>query len=138
MTQIAGGGVTLIGTHDNSSYLTFLISGSVDSTCVGKAVTQDSTTANTVKLCGDGDLIVGKIVQFEDRVVEGVKVVSVMPANGARTPMRLTYTGAAPTLGASVVGSATAGVVKASTAIVGNRVWEVDTGTTTVVVTLPG
>lgn len=68
---------------------TRFISGTVDASCVGKAVTIDNTADATVKLAGDGDPIYGRIFQYEDRSQENVKVVSVerkfikrLPKNG--------------------------------------------------------
>lgn len=53
------------------------ITGTVDATCVGKAVAIDTNAAGSVKLAGDGDAVYGRIFQYEDRTQEGVKVVTV-------------------------------------------------------------
>jgi hypothetical protein len=58
---------------------TYFITGNPSPTdIVGKAVSLDTTTRGAVKLAADGDLIVGRIYQYEDRTQQGGgKVVSV-------------------------------------------------------------
>lgn len=58
---------------------TYFITGNPSPTdIVGKAVALDTTTSGAVKLAADGDLIVGRIYQYEDRTQQGGgKVVSV-------------------------------------------------------------
>jgi len=101
---------------------TYYVSGSVTADDVGKAVALDTTAANTVKLAGDNDIIFGRLETFEDRAVLGVKVGTVARKFKDIVP----YTGTAPTIGQSVTGSATAGVVKVATSqdITDNRVVE--------------
>lgn len=68
-TQIALDG------YDFPEYqLTFKISGSPVAADVGKALSIDTAAANTVKLAADGDRIIGYLMSFEDRVIEGQKV----------------------------------------------------------------
>lgn len=55
---------------------TRFITGTVDASCVGKAVAIDNTADGSVKLAGDGDEVYGRIYQYEDRTQEGVKVVT--------------------------------------------------------------
>lgn len=101
---------------------TYLISGSVTLADVGKAVALDTSAANTVKLAGDNDVIFGRLETYEDRAVLGVKVGAV----SRKFKDLLQYTGTAPTIGQSVTGSATPGVVKVATSqdIKDNRVVE--------------
>lgn len=66
--------VALAGYDFPDAQLTFKISGSPVAADVGKAVSQDTATANTVKLAADGDEIIGYLMTFEDRTVEGQKV----------------------------------------------------------------
>ena len=68
-TQIA-----LDGYDFPEAQLTCKISGSPVAANVGLAVSQDATAANTVKLAADNDEIVGYLMTFEDRVIEGQKV----------------------------------------------------------------
>lgn len=69
-----GNGVTFKGFFFEDAQFTAYMSGSVTKADEGKAVTQDTTAANTFKLSGDGDPIHGRLEVFEDRVQEGVKV----------------------------------------------------------------
>lgn len=57
--------VSLVSIKDEHSNRTFLISGSVTKADEGKAVSLDTTAANTVKLAGSGDVIVGRLEVFE-------------------------------------------------------------------------
>lgn len=90
---------------------TYKISGAVTAADVGKAVTIDRTAANTMKLAGDNDPVFGRLETFEDRTQEGIKVGAVSRKFRANLPSTGTLT-----VGDNVTGSATAGVVKASTA----------------------
>lgn len=54
--------------------LTFKLKSDIVAADVGKAVVQDTSAANTVKLAGDGDAIMGALSSFEDRTIEGQKV----------------------------------------------------------------
>lgn len=101
---------------------TYFISGTVTTDDVGKAVSLDTTAANTVKLAADNDIIFGRLEAYEDRAVLGVKVATV----ARKFKDILPYTGTAPTIGQSVTGSGTAGVVKVATTqdIKDNRVVE--------------
>jgi hypothetical protein len=94
---------------------TRFISGTVDASCVGKAVTIDTTAAGTVKLAGEGDAVYGRIFQYEDRSQEGVKVVSVE----RKFIKRLPKSAAAIAIGDHVVGTlvnSVGGFVKTGTA----------------------
>lgn len=50
---------------------TYNISGTVDQTSLGKALTQDTSAASTFKLAGDGDPIDGRLWSYEDRTQQG-------------------------------------------------------------------
>lgn len=107
----------------NDFMFTYSISGAVTAADVGKAVALDTTAANTVKLAGDNDIIFGRLETYENRAVLGMVVGTVARKFKDIVP----YTGTAPTIGQSVTGSATAGVVKVATTqnIVDNRVVEI-------------
>lgn len=112
---------------------TMLVSGTVTAADVGKAVALDTTAPNTVKLAGDNDAIFGRLETFEDREQEGIKVGAV-----SRKFRTVLPTAAAVTVGAEVVGSATAGAVKPAgtqpaEGLKSNRVIEVLTGNRAVV-----
>lgn len=92
---------------------TYLISGTVTDNDVGKAVTLDTTAANTVKLAGAGDAIFGRLEVYEDRAVLGLKVASVAREFKDLIPIATGLTGFdVVAVGDTVVGSA-AGLVKA-------------------------
>lgn len=68
-TQIALNG------YDFPDYqLTCKISGAPVAADVGKAVSQDAANANSVQLAADNAPIIGYLMTFEDRIVEGQKV----------------------------------------------------------------
>lgn len=69
-----GNGVTLAGLPNEDAQRTFLVSGTVTQADIGKAVTLDTAAANTVKLAGDNDVILGRLESYEDRTAEGIKV----------------------------------------------------------------
>lgn len=60
-------------THNDFHY-PFHLAAAVTAADVSKAMALDTTAPNTVKVAGDGDQIIGKLVTFENRVVEGIKV----------------------------------------------------------------
>lgn len=111
MAGLIGQGVTLNGYYDEESVHTFIITGTVTANDVGKAVTLDTTQANSVKLAGDGDPIFGKMMQFEDRSVEGIKVAAVCRRFSAPLPIK---TGATVNIGDTLVGGGS-GTVKSKT-----------------------
>ena len=95
-------GVTIKGSIPDNN-LTFVLDDTIVEADEGKLVTQDTTAANKVKLCGDGDEILGKLFRYEDRVVERVKVGSVILVGGLEFPAASGYT---PAIGDKVVGAA--------------------------------
>lgn len=108
MSGVIGEGVSLRGTYFEDFHLVYNISGTVVAGDVGKAVTLDTTAANTAKLAGDGDVILGVLISYENRVQEGVKVGTV----AEKFILTLPYTGTIPAIGVQVVGGTTAGSVK--------------------------
>lgn len=104
-----GEGISHRGLISEVFHFPFYITGTVTLDDVGKAVTYDTTAAKSVKLAGAGDPVVGSLVSYEDRVVEGIKVATVALKGGFQ------FTKAAGTdtivIGDTVVGSATAGEV---------------------------
>lgn len=95
----------------NDFAFTYLLEASIVAADVGKAVTLDTSAANTVKLAGDNDVTFGRLETFEDRVSLGIKVGAV----ARKFKDKLPKSAAAITVGQSVTGSATAGSVKAAT-----------------------
>lgn len=66
--------VTLAGFHMEDWSLTFYLDSAITAADIGKAVSKNGTTANSVKLAADGDVVIGRLASFEDRTVEGIKV----------------------------------------------------------------
>lgn len=95
-------GVTLKGTVPDNN-LTFVLNSAMTEDNEGFLVTQDTTAANTVKLCGDGDEIVGRLLRYENRVVENIKVGSVQLVGGMEFPVA---SGTTLNVGDKVVGAA--------------------------------
>lgn len=62
--------VSLRGFHFEDASLTVKLQAGITQNDVGKAVSM-TTVANTFKLSGDGDVILGRLVSVEDRTVEG-------------------------------------------------------------------
>lgn len=105
---------------------TYNISGVVTQADLGKAVTQDTTAPNTMRLAADGEAIQGRLFSLELRTASGLQVGTVERKFKARVPK----TAPAIALGNEVVGSATLGAVKATAAqptehLKSNRVIEV-------------
>lgn len=95
-------GVTLKGSIPDNN-LTFVLDDAIVEADEGKLVTQDTSAANKVKLCGDGDEILGKLFRYENREVERVKVGSVIMVGGLEFPVA---EGVTLAIGDKVVGAA--------------------------------
>lgn len=76
---------------------------------VGKAFMLDTSGPNKMKLTTDNAVIDGRLYSFEDRSQQGGSKVGAVER---KLRCRLAYTGAAPTVGQTVSGSATPGIVK--------------------------
>lgn len=110
---VIGKGVSLRGIVHEDFHYTFNVKSTITADDVGKPVTLDATAARTVELAGDGDVVIGVLASFEDRTTEGVKVGAVALKGG----FKLTgVSGHTIAVGGTVVGSATAGQVKAAVA----------------------
>lgn len=117
-----GVGVSLRGIEHEEFHYPFLLASGITASDAGKAVALDTTAANTVKLAGDGDQVLGKLVTVENRVTEGVLVGTVALKGG----FKFTKSGTV-LVGASVVGAG-GGAVKTATAnYAANMVVEVGT-----------
>lgn len=123
-----GQGVTLRGFYNEAWQFTMNISGVIDrAQDIGKVVSQDITVANTAKLAGDNDVLIGTLRSYENRVQEGLKVGVV----GMKDFVSVPTTGVIA-IGDSICGSATPGVAKKAAAPNNTRVVEVGTGTAVV------
>jgi hypothetical protein len=66
--------VTLAGYSFEDSMLTFNLATGITAAHVGRAVSVDTSVANTVKLAADGDEIIGRLETVELRTQEGSSV----------------------------------------------------------------
>ena len=85
MAQI--GTISLSGIFHEDAQYTFLLASGITEADVGKAVALDTSAANTVKLAGDGDAVLGRLEIVEDRVNEGILVGTVATQGGYRFPV---------------------------------------------------
>lgn len=129
--SVIGQGISLRGMIHNDFHYPFMISGTVTAADLGKPVTLDKTAANTVKIAGDGDTILGQLVTYEDRKVEGVKVATVALRGGWAFKVK---SGDALAIGDTAVGAG-AGEIKKATAndLNQNVVVEISGGVATVI-----
>ncbi|CCV12943.1 hypothetical protein [Mesorhizobium sp. STM 4661] len=100
--------VSLAGFHFEDFSLTFKLTAGIVAADVGKAVAISAAAANTVKLAGDGDYIVGRLATVEDRTIEGTLVGAVELKFANTLPIKV---GQVVVVGGSVVGAG-AGEVK--------------------------
>ena len=110
MSSIASGGVSLVGIPQNMFRLTCYLAAGITSANKGQPVALDTTANNTVKLAGDGDVIIGNLLTVSTGTTEGISAGTVEFKGG----FTWNFTGAV-VVGDQVVGSATAGSVKAGT-----------------------
>jgi hypothetical protein len=107
MTAVIGQGVTLEGFYDTDAVFTWNISGTISNPAdIGKAMSQDTSAANTAHLAGDGEPLIGRLMSYESRTVEGITVGSIAEEGN----FRFAYTGTLA-IGNSVVGAGS-GTVK--------------------------
>lgn len=74
MSSVIGAGVSLKGIFIEDFMFPFNLKAGITTSDVGKAVALDASAANTVKLAGDGDRIIGRLEVVENRVSEGILV----------------------------------------------------------------
>lgn len=90
------GKVSLKGLTAEDFQYTFLMANGVTIEHAGMAAMAMSNVANTAKLAQDGELILGRLDVFEDRVVEGIKVGTVSLKGGTQFLVSDTVAGASP------------------------------------------
>ena len=108
---LIGQGISLRGMLHEKFHYPFYLANGITSADVGKAVALDSTAANTVKLAGDGDKVIGRLEVFEERSIEGVTVGTVALRGGFKFT-EVDTPAFALAVGDTVVGAG-AGTVKA-------------------------
>ena len=128
--------VSLRAIYFEQFQLAFNLASGITKADEGKAVTLDSSAANTVKLAGDGDVVFGRLEVVEDREQEGSLVGTIAVKFSDRLPVK---TGETIAIGDTVVGAGD-GEVKARVDAEdekapdphANQVVEVDSGFVTV------
>lgn len=117
-------GVTLKGVIPDND-LTFILNSEIKAEHVGLVVTQDKTAANTVKLAGAGDPIVGVLQSYEDRTAtSGIKTGAVKLVGGMELKIASGYS--SPAVGDKVIGAGDGLVTKITTGQSSDVVvWEV-------------
>lgn len=130
MSGVLTAGVSLANIHVEAFHFAFNLASAITAADVGKAVAIDTSTARTVKLAGDGDVILGRLETVEDRTVEGIKIGTVALKGALKVPYK---TGETMALGGMVVGAGS-GEVKPLAAVTVN---EGGSATVTVPVSAP-
>lgn len=101
-----GTGVVSFGFPIDAFTFTYYISGLADdaatAAAVGKAVSIDTTAANTVKLAANAEAIFGRVFQAENRAVLGVKTAAIQRKFKEKLPAA---NGHGIVVGESVVGA---------------------------------
>lgn len=90
--------------HPEFSY-PFNLKATIVAADAGKAVSLDTTAANTVKLATDGDTIIGRLETVEIRPIEGINVGAVSIKGGIKFPVGTSLTALdVPDIGEYLVG----------------------------------
>lgn len=105
--------VRLTGFPFEDSQLTVRLASGITAADLGKALTQDTSANNTMKLAGDGDPIDAVLLTLEDRTVEGSKIGTVTFRFATTLPIKSGLSGAAVVARGSRLCGAGAGEVKA-------------------------
>jgi hypothetical protein len=88
MSNVIGNGVSFRGHYLDEFQFTWMLAAGITKADEGKAVTPDASAANTVKLAGDGDRIIGRLEVVEIRVQEGINVGTVSHMGGLDFPLK--------------------------------------------------
>lgn len=106
--------VRLTGFPFEDSQLTVKLASGITANDCGKALTQDTSADNTMKLAGDGDPIDAVLLTFEDRTaIEGIRVGTATFRFAMTLPVKSGLSGAAvPARGSRLCGAGN-GEVKA-------------------------
>ena len=88
MSSVIGAGVSLKGIYIEDFMFPFNLASGIVVGDVGKAVTLDTTAANTVKLATDGAAIIGRLESVENRVSEGILVGAVALKGSFKFPVK--------------------------------------------------
>lgn len=119
MSNVIGNGVSLRGLYHDDFQYPFLLATGITKADEGKAVALDPSAANTVKLAGDGDRVIGRLEVVEVRIQEGINIGTVSIQGGLDYPVKV---GEALQPGDSVVGAAGGLLKKASVGVLSSLV----------------
>jgi hypothetical protein len=115
MSNVIGNGVSLRGMYHDEFQYPFLLAAGITKADEGKAVTPDASAANTVKLAGDGDQIIGRLEVVEIRIQEGINIGTVSIQGGLDYPLKAAE--AALVNGDRVVGGGSGTIRKAAAGV---------------------
>jgi hypothetical protein len=107
-----GHGVTLKGIPQPTFGYTYKLASATVVGDIGKAMSLDTTAANTAKLAADGDRIIGVLVVYEDRTLEGIKVGTIRTKDSVELTIK---TGETVAIGDTVIGAGSGEVKAAAT-----------------------
>jgi len=105
--------VAMHGFEFEDSHLTVKLNSAITAADIGKALSQDTTADNTVKLAADGDIIVGVLSTFEDRTIEGQKIGTMKMRFASKLPIKSGLSGAKVVARGKLLCGAGAGEVRA-------------------------
>jgi hypothetical protein len=103
----------LIGFPLPDTQFTCVLAAGITNADIGKAVSLDTSADNKVKLAGDGDVIIGRLLTVENRVNEGQLIGTVAFRFAEKLPIKAGLAGAEVVVRGSTVVGAGAGEVKA-------------------------
>ena len=85
MTEIASGGVTLVGIPQQDFRFTFRLTAGMVAADIGKPVALSTAANNTAKLAGDGAVVIGRLLTYRNVVTEGILIGTVEMKGGFRS-----------------------------------------------------
>lgn len=109
--SVIGNAISLRGiANAPTDFLPFNLAAGITKADEGKPVALDTSAANTVKIAGDGEQVIGRLTTVEIRTVEGIAVGTVERHGGFKFAISGTVN-----IGDTVVGDGAGGVKAAAT-----------------------
>ena len=128
-------GVSFKSIIDNSQTYTILLASGITEADEGKALSLDTSAANTAKLAADDDEIIGYLGRVENRIVESELVGQLVAGNSFALPIKSSLTGGdVVALGSYALGAGSGEIKGSATATGKFRVVELLAGGTHAVV----